>query len=452
MLTNARGDHKYLAELMALMVTCDWAKPRSESGEDVKAKLIELSNAWHVRSFLAQNTILQEPPTNSRLLGTGSFLAPLNDVLSSRLQQMSRAIGSDFRVSLALRMQDNFFARVCGLNDREYLIEVGLKLIVQLFLGAITLSQPGSKSSSTLPNPYQHHYGNSAASVFDSQAPLLQALKVSAFKHLLPEEDWRRLLAYELFSKAVEFALLHEFGHASRGHLEFLATYGMPCERSEDGGQPGSISPLTHQLLEAQADDSASFFMAAKWKLLSIEHSYRDGPLMLSRYGFCVTQPKHAHLIHAYAVALLFIVIDAVDRGAKLVGNGGNLRTPTYPTPAYRFWRFHRWQDSMGVAPASWLTCVENVRDDLGADRFPHASSIFAEQLDSAKLRTFDQLLIDHSRADEEGRALMMHETAYAQMTRPQKPMPLPRFWGEAKPSMIEALKRFINKYRGSKR
>src|SRR5262249_24134807 len=139
---------------------------------------------------------------------------------------------------------------------------------------------------------------------------------------------------------------------------------------------------LTHQLLEAQADDSASAFLVAKWRHLSREHSFRDGPLMLNRYGFCVTKSEHAHLIHAYAGALLFFVIDAVDRGATLVGNTSNPRVPTYPTPAYRSWRFHRWQDSMGVAPASWLTCIERVRDDLAADRFPHASSIFAEQLD----------------------------------------------------------------------
>jgi hypothetical protein len=433
MLTTARVDRKRLAELLAFMVTCDWAKPQSDSAEDVQTRLLELSNAWHVRAFLAQNDIIQEPPANSRRLRAGSFLDPLADVMSTRLQQMTSAIGGNFRASLMLRMTDDLFARVYSVTERDYSIEIGLRLIVQLFLGAITLSQPGSQLSSTLPNPYEPQHGDGAASVYESQAPLLQALKASAFEFLLPRDGWRRLLAYELFSKAVEFAILHEFGHAIRGHLEFLTKHGMPAERSEDGSQPSAISPLTHQLLEAQADDSASAFLVAKWRHLSREHSFRDGPLMLSRFGFCVVKPEHAQLILTYAVALLFFVIDAEDRGATLIGGTSNPRAPTYPTPAYRSWRFHRWQESVGVAPAPWLTCIKSVRDDLAADRFPHASSIFAEQLVPAQMVAFDQLLIEHSRLDQEGCALLKHEAAYAQMVRPQQPMPITPFWGETK-------------------
>ncbi|MCB1955054.1 MAG: hypothetical protein KDG55_05225 [Rhodocyclaceae bacterium] len=455
MLTIARSDSRRLAELLALMVTVDSAKPTSAAGEDVKAKLLELSNAWHVRAFLSQNAILKEPPTNSRLLGAGSFLDPVNDVLSRRLEQMTRGVGGDFRTSLSLRMTDEFFAQVQWVNGREYSIDIGLKLIVQLFLGAITLSQPGAKSSSTLPDPYDPKYGHGAHLVYDSQAPLLQALNASAFKLLLPEEDWRRLLAFELFSKAIEFALLHEFGHATRGHLEFLAKRGAPRVRSESGDRPDSISPLTHQLLEAQADDTASLFMVAKWKHLSQQHSFSEGPLMLGRYGFCVTRPEHAQLIHAYAVALLFIVIDAEDRKAVLVGNmsntEGNPRSPTYPTPAYRSWRFDRWQHSMGVAPAPWLSCIEHVRDDLQADRFPHATSIFDRQMNLKDLQNYDQSLIEHSRHDAEGRALMAHEGEYAKLFAPQRPMMPPRFWGEAKPSLLQTFKEFFG-FRGNNR
>lgn len=455
MLTIARSDGRRLAELLALMVTVDSAKPQSEAGEDVKARLLELSNAWHVRAFLSQNAILQEPPTNSRLLGAGSFLDPVNDVLSRRLEQMTRGVGGDFRASLVLRMTDDLFARVQWVNGREYFIEIGLKLIVQLFLGAITLSQPGAKSSSTLPNPYNPKYGHGAVSAYESQAPLLQALNASAFKLLLPEEDWRKLLAFELFSKAIEFALLHEFGHASRGHLEFLAKRGAPRVRPEAGDRPDSISPLTNQLLEAQADDTASFFMVAKWKQLSHQHTFPEGPLMLGRYGFCVTRPEHAQLIHAYAVALLFIVIDAEDRRAVLVGNTSNPkdnpRSPTYPTPAYRSWRFHRWQHAMGVAPAPWVSCIEHVRDDLQADCFPHATSIFDRQMNLQEIQSFDQSLIEHSRHDAEGQALMVHEREYARLADPQPPTAPPRLWGEARPSLLQTFKQLFG-FRGKNR
>jgi hypothetical protein len=445
MLTIARGDRRRLAELLALMVSVASAKPQSEAGEEVKAKLLELNNAWHVRAFLSQNAILQEPPTNSRILGAGSFLVPVHDVLSRRLEQISRGVGGDFRASLVLRMTDDLLAQVQWVNGREYSIEIGLKLIVQLFLGAITLSQPRAKSSSTLPNPYDSKYGHGAVSAYESQAPLLQALNASAFKLLLPEEDWRRLLAFELFSKAMEFALLHEFGHASRGHLDFLAKCGAPRVRPEAGDRPNSISPLTHQLLEAQADDTASWFMVAKWEHLSQQHAFPEGPLRLDPYGFCVTRPEHAQLIQAYAVALMFIVIDAEDRRAVLVGNAsdpkGNPRSPTYPTPAYRSWRFNRWQHFMGVAPAPWLSCIQHVRDDLEADRFPHATSIFDGQMNLQELQAFDQSLIQHSHHDDEGRALMAYEGDYARLADPQRPMTLPRFWGEARPSLLETFK-----------
>nr|WP_315428131.1 hypothetical protein [uncultured Albidiferax sp.] len=455
MLTVARGDPKHLAELLALMVTIDSAKPQSDTSEDVKAKLFELSNAWHVRAFLAQNAILREPPTNSQVLRAGSFLDPVNDVLSKRLEQMTRGVGGDFRTSLALRLDGNSFAQVQWLQSREYSIEIGLKLIVQLFLGATTLSQSGSKSSSTLPNPYEPKYGRGAASVYESQAPLLQALNASPFKVLLPEENWRRLLAFELFSKAIEFALLHELGHVTRGHLEFLAERGAPTVRSEAGDRPDSISPLTHQLLEAQADDTASISMITKWKQLSGQHVFQEGPLMLGRYGFCVTRPEHAQLINAYAVALLFMVIDAEDRRAILVENvsrpNGISRSPTYPTPAYRTWRFHQWQHSMSVAPAPWLSCLESVRDDLEADRFPHATSIFDGQTNLQELQAFDKSLIEHSRNNDEGRALMDHECKYAQLVNPQRPMTPPGFWGEARGSLLETFKQLFG-FSGSNR
>jgi hypothetical protein len=166
MLTNARVDTRVLAELYALMFTFDWAKPTSESGDDIKAKLIELSNSWHIRAFLAQHKILQEPPTGSRLLKAGSFLDPLEDTLSKRLKQMNAGVGGDFFASLVFQMDNSLFARVYALDKRAYSIEIGLVLMVQLFLGAITLSQPGSESSSHFPNPFQCHYGEGAASVY----------------------------------------------------------------------------------------------------------------------------------------------------------------------------------------------------------------------------------------------------------------------------------------------
>lgn len=451
MLTNARVDSRILAKLMALMVTCDQAKPASESGDDVKARLLDLSNEWNVRAFLAQYDILQEPPTRSQLLRAGSFLDPLEDIMSKRLRQISEAVGGDFSASLTFRMNDESFASVSAVDRRAYAIDIGLRLLVQLFLGAITLSQPGSESSSCLLNPYRPQHGDAGASVYASQSPLLQALEASAFKFLLPEEAWRRLLAYELFSKAAEYALLHEFGHASRGHIEFLTNYGLSAERSEEGGLIGPIAPLTHQLLEAQADDSASWHMVAKWKHLAGTHRFQDGPLMLNRYGFCVTRPEDAHLVIAYAFALLFFILDAEDRGAPLVVGRGDARTPLYPTPAYRSWRALVWQASMGVAPAPWRTCIERVRNDLAADRFPHASSIFGGQLSRAELEAYDQLLIDHSRVHEQGRALMTHEAAYGQMAEPQRPLPEGRFWGETRPSLLWTIERLVTQILRSK-
>jgi len=449
MLTKASPDKKRLADLIALMVTLDGAKPPSESGEDVKEKLLELANTWHIRAFLAENEIRQQPPNKSRLLHPSSFLDPTIDVLSARLKQMCRGVGGDFNASLKFQVSDKSFAKVFAEHDeREYSIEIGVGLIVQLFLGAITLSQPGSKTSSEFPNPYQSKFGDGAIDVLDSQAPLLQAMKVSAFRDLLPTENWRRLLAYEIFSKAIEFTLLHEFGHATRGHLEFLSKYGVPTERSEDGGKPVSISLLTHQLLEAQADDTASTIIVAKWKNLSQAHSFSNGPLMLGRYGFCVTCPEHAQLVHAYAVALLFFVLDAKDRGAELVQGRSKAKEPSYPAPAYRFWRFHKWQEIMGVAPVSWLTCIQRVRDDLAADHFPHAASIFDEQLVLDDIQAYDQKLLEHSKTDEEGHSLMTHETVYSQMFKPQKPMAPPRFWGEARPTFAKVCRYFTKIFR----
>ncbi len=164
MLTNASLDTELLAKLLSLMVTFDWAKPTSESGDDVKAKLIELGNSWNVRAFLAQNEIMQEPPGGSRLLRAGSFLYPLEDLLSNRLKQFNASVGGDFIASLVFSINEESFARVYAIDRRVYSIVIGLPLMVHLFLGAITLSQPGSESSSDLPNPYQRHYGDGAAS------------------------------------------------------------------------------------------------------------------------------------------------------------------------------------------------------------------------------------------------------------------------------------------------
>ena len=112
---------------------------------------------------------------------------------------MCRRIGGDFKASLKLQLNEKLYARVFAEYNREYSIEIGADLIVQLFLGAITLSQPGSKVSLVFPNPYQPKYRDHAIEVLDSQAPLLQAMKVSAFRDLLPIENWRRLLAYVYF-------------------------------------------------------------------------------------------------------------------------------------------------------------------------------------------------------------------------------------------------------------
>ncbi len=451
MLTAAHYDERYLAEILALSVCLDWAKLNVDFAENVDLKLRDLSRKWHVRAFVAEAEIRQKAPRGSRNLHAASFIDPIRSVLSARLKQMSLGIGGDFQISLEFETNSRLFARVSGTYDRDYRISVGLSLIVPLFLGAITLSQPGSNASAHLPNPYQSKFGDGAAEVYNAQAPLLQALEVSAFRHLLPQDNWRRLLAYEVFAKAIEFALLHEFGHAIRGHLEFLTKYGMPADRIEDNGLPEGISPLTHQLLEAQADDTASMILVRKWKNLSASHPFDDGPLMLSRYGFCVTRPDHAHLIHAYAVTLLFFVLDAADRGAKLIGGAGDARARSHPTPAYRVWRFHKWMDYWAVSPQSWLTCIEHVRDDLAEDGFPHADSIFCEQLVLENLVSYDSALAAHAKADAQGRVLMKHEAAFASMIRPDKSMGPPTFWGEKKVSLIERTTRLFARNFGRK-
>jgi hypothetical protein len=443
MLTNARLDSERLAQLMATMVTFDWAKPVSQSGDDVKRRVVRLDREWHVRAWIAQQNILREPPSASSVLGAGSFMEPARDVLAAHIRQIGAAAGNDFHASLSFRMEDGMFAKVHGLGENHYAIEIGLALLVQLFQGAITLSQPGSKSSADLPDPYTSKYGKEAAGLFDSQAPLLQALGLSAFRHLLPEEPWRRLLAYELFSQALEFICQHELGHARRGHLEFLQRYGLPSERTEDGSTDAAMLPLTHQLLESQADDHASSFIVAKWRYLAETHSFHEGPLMLSRYGFCVTSPQHAHLVLGYAVTLLFFILDAVDRRAQLVGAPLEPKKRLYPSAAYRSWRFLRWQRHFGVQAARWLETIGQVRDDLAADRFPHAEAIFAEDLDESALEAYDKSLGAHAEQGE-GRELLDHERAHGSAERPQAPLLPPRFWGERKPSIGERLKRLM--------
>jgi hypothetical protein len=414
--------------------------------------LVQLDQEWHVRAFLAQQSILREPPNASSVLGAGSFMEPARDILAARILQIGAAAGNDFHASLAFRMEESMFARVVALGENEYSIEIGLALLVQLFQGAITLSQPGSMSSADLLDPYTSKYGKEAAGVFDSQAPLLHALGLSAFRHLLPEEPWRRLLAYELFSQALEFICQHELGHARRGHLEFIQRYGLPSERTEDGSSDGSMLPVTHQLLESQADDHASSFIVARWRHLAQTHSFDEGPLMLSRYGFCVTCPQHAHLVLGYAVTLLFFVLDAADRRAQLMGAELEARTRLYPSAAYRSWRFLRWQRYFGVQAAPWLVTIGRVRDDVAADRFPHADAIFAEDLDEYVLDSYDKSLAAHSEADGEGQALMAHERANGRAERPQAPLSPPHLWGERKPSIRERLKKLTSRYPGSGR
>lgn len=445
--TFARWENRRLAELLTRTALDASRSARGESDDDAGARLLELTEAWHFRALIAQNAILREPPKSSSVIRAGSFLDPCIDELSTRLEFMTRGVGGRFRAEFDFRMDDDFFAQVRWLNTREYSIEIGLKLVVQLFLGAISLAQPGSKTSAVFPDPFQPKYGPGAADVFESQKPLLQVLSGSAFEPFLPEENWRRLLAYELFSKGMEFALRHEFGHAVRGHLEFLAEHGAPAVRTESGDHSNSISPLTSQLLEVQADDTASIPMIAKWGRLSHEHDYSAGPRMLGRFGFSITQPEHAHLILGYAVALLFFVIDAEDRGAMLVGGAcdknENARDPSYPSPGYRLWRFDQFQRSGSVDSVALFSILECVRDDLHADHFPHANSSFEGQLNIEDIHVYNQSLIRHCRETDEGRALMRHEVEYGKLFRSSRlPTRLPRFWGEASSSIFDAMKR----------
>jgi hypothetical protein len=443
-LTNGRVDNERLAKLIALLAVLDVDQPEIDSSGDVKSRLLEFERLWHVRAFLAENEILACPPNKSLRVHRSTFLDPIEDIFSQRLDIFNANQGPPFRSAVKLKMDRKLFAQVFPTGDEGYQIEIGLRLIVQLFLGAITLSQSGSKASLSLTNPYSLNNGAYTSEFLQSQEPVLQALAASAFRHLLPPEPWRMLLAYEIFSKALEFALLHEFAHAVRGHLKFLVARGLPGSRAAENGVIGGILPLTHQLLESQADDHAALFITYKWKRLTSQHAFEKHPLPLSRYGFCVSNAADAHRIHSYAFTLLFFVLDAGGRGAKISGISNVPTVPLYPSAAYRAWRALAWQKKAGVAWGSWLDCVEIVRSDLAEDGFPDANTIFRDELSQGRIEEQDRLLQDHSEKNEEALALFALEIAMAKSAKPQGMPTLRPVWGEK--SSDKSTESFVNR------
>jgi hypothetical protein len=353
-------------------------------------KIMAAAASGKMQAAVAFMRIAHDPSTSKH------FLQAIESDMRVRLDFCTAALRKPRKVTFSLAYDSCIYAEVSSFGAGDFEVTINVGLVIACLFGGLALVDETTGCLSSMAITEERRAYNNFKGCEDTWLPLIDAYRESPFSHILPKEPWRIILAHSIACRSLDFVLYHEVHHILAGHLEFIRRWenaGTLSEGSSDrGGVPFEIS----QLMESQADDGATRRISRRWRILTEQHDFSEGPLLLGPFGFTFFETSDIFRALIYSMCLIFVIMEEAtaetDELARITGKE-LLEKQKYPSVDYRLWRALQLSGIDKEAGLSWSKALDDVRQCLVAKKLVRRDTVLTTDTSDKRLREYEKLL-----------------------------------------------------------